>query len=69
MYSKRVHLVNRATCHDDVRKRGGIIPTFLDFGTKWRRILRIIPPQIYTLEKIPRHSLDRKMGGYQCGTK
>jgi len=36
MYSKREHLVTRETGHDDVRKCGGIAPTILDFGTKWR---------------------------------
>ena len=49
----RAPLVNGATGHGDVRKRGGIAPNILNFGTKWRRILSHIPADLHPSKNPP----------------
>jgi hypothetical protein len=39
--------------------------SFLDLGTRWRRVVSFTPLPLYPRKKSPRYPLDRRLGGLQ----
>jgi len=58
-------LLNKATCHEDLRGSGGIAPHILNLGNWWSRVVSFMPWPLYPRRKRPRHQLDRRLGGPQ----
>jgi hypothetical protein len=44
---------------------GGIDPSILDLGTRWRWVISFTPRPLYPQGKSPRYTLDRRLGGLQ----
>jgi len=58
-------VLNQTPRHEDVWASGGIVPSILNIGARWKWEVSSTPRPFYPWGKIPRQPLDRRFGGSQ----